>query len=263
MSVGRGFAGRVSSVTVVDGTVRRSTGPWSPAVHALLRHLEQVGFAGAPRVLGTDDAGREVLTLVEGHVPESDGLAGLPDASLEQVAALLRALHDATAGFVLPDGIAWATRYDGPEPATAVCHNDVAPRNTVFRDGRPVAFIDWDLACPGPPAWDLAHAAWQVVPLMDDEGCRRRGWPEPPDRPGRLRRLCDAYGASPAVRRSLVALVQRRMLRSASGIEQLAAQGVAAHEAFVRDGVPAAIRGEAAWTARNAGRLTAALRAPA
>ena len=45
--------------------VIRDTGPWSPAVHALLRHLEDVGFAAAPRLVGSglDHDGREVLTL--------------------------------------------------------------------------------------------------------------------------------------------------------------------------------------------------------
>jgi aminoglycoside phosphotransferase (APT) family kinase protein len=229
-------------------------------VHALLRHLERAGYAGAPRVLGVDDDGREVLSLIEGHVPASDGLAELPDASLEQVARLLRELHEATAGFVLPEGVEWAARFDGDEAATVICHNDVAPRNTVFRDGRPVAFIDWDLACPAPPAWDLAHAAWQFVPLMDDEGCRRRGWSRPPDRPGRLRRLVDAYDPPPAARRSLVALAQRRMLRSARGIEELAAAGAPAFQRLLRDGVPDAIRREAAWTARHRTLLTEAVR---
>jgi len=259
VSRGRDVVGRVSSVALVDGTVRRSTGPWTPAVHALLRHLEQVGFAGAPRVRGVDDEGREVLTFVEGHVPASDGIAELPEPALEQVARLLRALHDATAGFTLPEGLRWATTFPGREPATAICHNDVAPRNTVFRDGRPVAFLDWDLACPAPPAWDLAHAAWQFVPLVDDEACRRRGWARPPDRPARLRRLADAYGAPLAVRAELVALAQRRMLASVEGIERRAAAGEPAFRQLAREGVPEAIRREAAWTARHQEELSGAL----
>lgn len=27
-------------------------------------------------------------------------------------------------------------------PRSVVCHNDLSPRNTVFRDGRPIAFLD-------------------------------------------------------------------------------------------------------------------------
>jgi hypothetical protein len=51
--------------------VRRSTGPWTPAVHALLRHLKTTSFDGAPRVLGIDAQRREVLTYVPGHVPRA------------------------------------------------------------------------------------------------------------------------------------------------------------------------------------------------
>lgn len=36
----------------VGDTVRRPAGPWTDAVDALLRHLHDVGFPGAPRPLG-------------------------------------------------------------------------------------------------------------------------------------------------------------------------------------------------------------------
>src|SRR5205814_3427448 len=58
-----------ASVVRIGATVRRPTGPWTPAVHALLGHLADVGFDGAPRVLGFDDAGREILEYIEGEVP--------------------------------------------------------------------------------------------------------------------------------------------------------------------------------------------------
>ena len=59
--------GNVSAVVRVGNTVRRAPGPWTPAVHALLRHLERAGFLGAPRARGFDERGREVLTFVEGE----------------------------------------------------------------------------------------------------------------------------------------------------------------------------------------------------
>jgi hypothetical protein len=62
------LSGNVSAVARVGDTVGRSTGPWTPAVHALLRHLEHAGFDGALRVLGIDERGREVLTYVPGEV---------------------------------------------------------------------------------------------------------------------------------------------------------------------------------------------------
>jgi hypothetical protein len=55
-----------SGVVRVGDTVRRPAGPWTPAVHALLTHLYEAGFRGAPRPLGIDERGREVLTFIPG-----------------------------------------------------------------------------------------------------------------------------------------------------------------------------------------------------
>jgi hypothetical protein len=57
-----------AGVVRVDNTVRRPAGPWTPAVHALLAHLHDAGFDGAPRPLGIDEQGREVLDFVPGVV---------------------------------------------------------------------------------------------------------------------------------------------------------------------------------------------------
>ena len=66
-------------VVRVDDTVRRPRSDRADAVHALLRHFESVGFDGAPRFLGVDQRGREVLSFVEGKpafkpVPAHDGV---------------------------------------------------------------------------------------------------------------------------------------------------------------------------------------------
>jgi len=61
-----GTANRGLVVRVGD-TVRRPLRPAFASTHALLVHLEAVGFAGAPRWLGIDAQGREVLTFVEGE----------------------------------------------------------------------------------------------------------------------------------------------------------------------------------------------------
>ena len=42
------------------------------------------------------------------------------------------------------------------------------PANVVFRDGRAVALIDFDLAGPGSAAWDFAAAARSLAPLLDE-----------------------------------------------------------------------------------------------
>jgi hypothetical protein len=61
------LGGNLGGAVRVGDTVRRSAGPWTPAVAALLRHLEHVGFDRAPGFLGLDQQGREVLSFVEGE----------------------------------------------------------------------------------------------------------------------------------------------------------------------------------------------------
>src|SRR5438270_12220257 len=64
------LGGNTSTVVRAGDTVRRNAGPWTPAVHALLRHLEYVGFTGAPRALGIDERGRAVLSFLDGACGE-------------------------------------------------------------------------------------------------------------------------------------------------------------------------------------------------
>lgn len=190
-------AGRV---TRVGDTVRRPRRPTSEATEALLDHLEEVGFAGAPRYLGSDDRGREVLSYIPGEAP----IAPYPDwaftdATLVSVAELLRRYHDAVASFD-PRGHRW------PHPIPArfrnglVSHNDPNLDNVVFDGGHAVALIDFDLASPGSAAWDLACAARLWVPLRD-----QRDAPSGPDRSlARLALFADAYGATSEQRIGLV-----------------------------------------------------------
>jgi len=146
--------------------VRRPAGPHWRATHALLGHLSAAGFDGAPRVLATDTA-TETLTYIEGRaaVPPlpSDTLT---DEALVSVAELLRRYHHAAASFD-PAGYAWPRPVPARYRTGLVSHNDVHPANLVFRGGRAVALIDFDLAGPGSVAWDLAAAARSFVPLVD------------------------------------------------------------------------------------------------
>ncbi len=241
--------------------MRRSTGPWTPAVHALLGHLERVGFDGAPRVLGFDAQGREILTYIAGDVPNGADPEVATDRALSEVGRLLRRYHEAVSGFSLPPGVEWYGGAD-PGPGNVVCHNDLAPRNTVFREGIPVAFVDFDLASPAPPAWDVAHLAWQFVPTSDDERCASHGWTSPPDRPRRLRVLCDGYGLCDRDRSRFPDLLARRMETTASGIEALAAEGVPAHRRWVKAGVPTMVRADRDWVERHSKVLRGALLEP-
>ncbi|HWS37279.1 MAG TPA: aminoglycoside phosphotransferase family protein, partial [Actinoplanes sp.] len=171
--------GNVSAGVVrVGDTVRRPAGPWTPAVHALLEHLWSVGFRGAPRPLGLDDKGREVLTFIPGEVPWP-----VPMDSVAPVGRLIRDLHDACASFTPPPGAHW-NQLIPADRDDQIVHHDLAPWNLVAGDR--LAFIDWDGAAPGSRLWDLAYAAHGFVPLSANPGLQRA------DAGRRLREFIDA-----------------------------------------------------------------------
>lgn len=201
-------SGATSGIVRIGDTIRRPTTESSATIHALLIHLEQVGFAGSPRFLGIDAQGRETLSFIPGEA----GHYGSPahdwsDSSLEEAMRLLREYHDAASSFAPPESAIWRSRPAPSEEQETICHNDIAPYNCIFQNERPVAFIDFDLACPGSRRWDFAHAAFRFVPLSQAE-----------DRPASLadadveRRLalaCDAYGLTN--RSALIDAIERRV----------------------------------------------------
>jgi hypothetical protein len=199
------LGGGLTPVVRMGSTVRRPTGPWTPAVHALLRHLHTAGFDGAPRVLGLDEDGREVLEFVEGRADADP----FDDRSLARVARLVRAFHDAAATFEPPEWSNWQYLTGAPRSGEIVCHNDLSPANTIYAHRGPVAFVDWDLAAPGTRVWDVAYALWRFVPLYDDEDCGRLGIPAQPRGP-RIRLFCDSYGLDDRDRRELLDVVRLR-----------------------------------------------------
>ena len=161
-----GTANRGRVVRVGD-TVVRPTAPCWPATHALLGHLDVAGFDGAPRVLNAGPV-TETLTYIAGRAavpPLTDDM--LTDEAMVSVADLLRRYQRAVASFD-PAGYAWPRPVPARYRTGMVSHNDVYPANVVFRDGRAVALIDFDLAGPGSAVWDFAAAARSFVPLLDE-----------------------------------------------------------------------------------------------
>lgn len=180
--------GNSTAVVRVGDTVRRTAGPWTPTVHALLQHLRARGVTEVPEPHGTDDAGREVVSFVPGDVAHYPLPTWLwTDAVLHDAATLLRRVHDASVGLDLPDAV-W--QVPAREPVEVVCHNDFAPYNLVFDDGRLVGVIDCDTASPGPRVWDLAYLAYRLVPYGEDAGDAAPG---PGERAARLEELVRTY----------------------------------------------------------------------
>jgi hypothetical protein len=191
-------------VVRIGDTVRRPRRPTGPATHALLRHLADVGFTGAPRFLGVDDQGREVLSFVPGTAitPPYPAWA-LTDEALVSVAELVRDYHRAVSTFD-PTSHVWPLSPPPPFAGELVSHNDLNLDNIVFRDGRAVSLIDFDLASPGSRVWDVACAARLWAPLRPDRYTddSRRG-----RELDRFRLFVDCYGVRDPDRVRLVSAV--------------------------------------------------------
>ena len=232
--------GRLTAGVVrVGDTVRRPTGPHSPFVHRLLRHLEAIGFEAAPRLLGADEQGREVLSFIAGWVPPN--LNHFRDDTLAAAVRLLRRLHDATAGSELAG------------EREVVCHNDPSPCNYVFVDGRPVAFIDFDHAAPGERLRDVAYAGW-LWTISADDG------PPLPEQARRLRLMADAYGLP-----DTSVLLEAVLLRQDENLADALARSRSADPAVADYGYASATwqREQMAWLREHVDTFRAALAASA
>jgi hypothetical protein len=243
-------------VVRVGDTVRRPQTAASPAVHALLLHLERQGFDGAPRYLGQDEAGREVVSYVEGDVPTAPYPAwALTDDALVSVAELLRRYHRAVESFD-PGPHRWPTTVPSPYRSRLVSHNDPNLDNIVFRGGQAVALIDFDLAAPGSALWDVALAARLWVPLRDPVDV-------PDDRAGRvrerLRLLADAYGLPEPERRLLTAAARETHTWCYDIVRVGAEQGRPGYAQYWTPGVAEYDERGRRWLARNVDLLAGAL----
>ncbi|WP_246006894.1 aminoglycoside phosphotransferase family protein [Actinomadura pelletieri] len=226
-------------------------------MHGVLRHLEAVGFDGAPRVLGVDVLGREVLSWVPGEVPRRP----LPEyaaseEALRGVGRLLRRYHEAVVSYGVPEGAVWdgeTSNLDG-EPEV-IGHCDVTPDNVVFRGGAPVALIDFDLARPTTRLFDVVTALRHWGPIAD-----------PADRDAvlyqvdvgrRLRVLCDAYGVDRGMRRDVLPAARVRFERSYRAMRARAERG--GGWARMWPGAGQRIRRAQDWLERNWDELDACL----
>ncbi|GHF42540.1 aminoglycoside phosphotransferase (APT) family kinase protein [Deinococcus metalli] len=229
----------------------KEAGPWSGAVLGLLRHLESVGFGGAPRVVGNGYApdGRMTVTFMPG-VSAHPG--PWPEDVMERIGGLLRSVHEATASYVPPPDAVWRETWlrtvgDG---IRVFGHGDAAPWNLVGPGPGPSALIDWDFAGPIDPLTDLAYAVWLNAQLHDDDVAERHGLPDAVTRARHAHRIMDGYGLPADGRADLVDRMIDVAVQSARAEAILGGVTPDSTEAVSAEGYPTlwAI----AWRARSA-----------
>lgn len=162
--------------------MHRPAGPNPQLVREVLLHLERSGFDAAPRWLGVDEEGRDVLSWIEGETFTERGrmhpFVGDPalklaftDEQLHAVFSLLRRYHDTFGN----DDV--------------ICHGDFGPWNLVWRDGLPAGVIDFDDARRADASEDVAYALRAFVSYGFTES-------EPRELVRRTRLALGAYGST-------------------------------------------------------------------
>lgn len=248
------------------GTVRRPVHDNSPLVHALLRHLEQQGFDGAPRFLGIDGRGREVLTYVPGEVAGRPRPPWIADEErLESVARLVRRYDDAAATFTPPPGSEPAPGLPDPPgippapsyPPELIGHVDITPENVVFSDGRAKALIDFDLAKWATRADEVFNMMMWWAPLGDPVDA------DPllkeVDVPRRCQIIADSYGMSDRDRERVIDVAIMRSRRSWHLMKRNAEVMGGGWQRMWDEGAGDTINRRLAWLEHNAATLRTAL----
>jgi pimeloyl-ACP methyl ester carboxylesterase len=213
-------------VVRVGPHVLRPSNPHSQSVFAFLRHVRHAGFEGVPQPLGIDADGRERLEFIQGDAPAAPYPEwALADGALASIAALIARFHGAAAGFDgSGPGLNWNEELADAQGGPIVCHNDICLENVVFRGGEAVGLLDFDFSAPGRPVSDLAQFARMCVPIDDEQSAALLGW-DGPDKPSRLRLVCDSYGLDRSGREDLLEILDDAMAHSGEFVKRHAELG--------------------------------------
>lgn len=214
--------GNVGGAVRMGDTVRRPTGPWTPAVHALLQYLHP-RLPCIPRVYGLDDEGRETVEYLDGTVIDFKS-ASLTDGQLTSLCQWTRDFHNVVADFEH----AGPWRYFPVPGANSFGHNDLGPYNVCFDGDDLVGVFDWDMAGPSHPLAELALVAWTSVPLAVPVEAREVA--------RRLEVVAAAYGGPSA--REILRATPARIQLVIEGIPRAAQNGDAGMQNLVRLNVP-------------------------
>jgi aminoglycoside phosphotransferase (APT) family kinase protein len=258
----QGGVANAGSVVRRGDHVLRPSNPNTPTIHAFLRHLRANGFEGASEPIGVEPDGRERLVFIPGDV----GFPPYPawaqsDLALASAAALMRRMHDASAGFVPPDDAAWSTEMaDSAGVDEVICHNDICVENIVYRHEVAVGVLDFDFAAPGRRVHDLAQFARMCVPLDTDADAVLLGRTPPFDPLRRVRIVADAYGLTAAQRPEFLEAIAEGIRRGGEFLQRRLDEGNEDFRRMVESaGGMAKFDRRRAWFAANRDAFAAAL----
>jgi aminoglycoside phosphotransferase (APT) family kinase protein len=200
-----------TDIVIINNAVHRPTGNWTHQVHQLLCYIKKKGFSGAPKPLGFDEYGREILEFLGGTT--SDYPWTLNAGSMQALVAaakLLRAYHDVSKDFLKYYPSLYSNwMLPSRHPQEVVCHGDFAPYNIVFKDEKAVGVIDFDAAHPGPRVWDIAYALYRFAPFMNlpkENHCENLK-----EQILRAKEFCNAYGLDKISRKGMTELMIERL----------------------------------------------------
>jgi hypothetical protein len=242
--------GRGAAIYRKEDKVLRPAGPWSPAVHTLLNHLERVGFSAAPKSFGFDDNDNEILSFVPGETtnfPLDGAIVG--SHALISAAELLRAYHDASSSLIEAADVT-TMRWMLPtiEPIEVICHGDFAPYNVALNGPSVVGVFDFDTAHPGSRIWDIAYAVYTWAPFKthsDD------AFGDLQIQMQRAKLFCDAYSLGVELRLCLVEVMVNRIQALVDFMHTQANQGNQAFLENINDGHHLAYLSDIAYLKEN------------
>lgn len=230
--------------------VHRPTEFWQPAVHDLLMYLESINYLYSPRVFKNDEKGREVLSYIDGESGKAGWAQIISDEGLRKYAKFLRAYHDAVADYKPSEELEWANGQKGLKPGQILCHGDFGPWNIVWKNGEPVGLIDWDLAHPNTPEYDILYALEYSAPFRDDKATIEwHHFKSIPDRRHRIHVFMEAYGA-PIIKdiTSKIVSLQHEVNEFA---KSLARRGIQPQADWLTNGELDKVEEQARWVEQN------------
>ena len=211
-----------------DRSHRRPVRGNTALVRETLECLAAAGVLWAPRFLG-QDGNEEILSWLPGRT--IDDWRSRP-ALLEQLAEIVRELHDLTAR---PDAM-----------HECLVHDDLQPRNVVV-SGQQLGLIDWEQLRPGKRIDDVAQLCWSFAgPAPEEEvAVVLRRWD----------RVIRAYG--PIDRSELVPAAVAKLDRCIDDIERNASAGSARHQEFLDRGDAVELARLRRWILEHTAELAA------